>query len=140
MLSKSRQCLFKIVVKDELYFLENNYEPLYNYFTRILPLNFKQRCIPFWNLENIYFTKSLSVTAYDSSARVLINGFCNVILHVCRTCWKTFWINPPTHLWLIFNQRALNSTKVQWFLRHLVFLLCAYSFWIFLLFNFKTDE
>ena len=33
-------------------------------------LDFKQQWIPFWNFENNFFTESLSVTAYDSSARV----------------------------------------------------------------------
>ena len=34
-------------------------------------VDFKQRCIPFWNFQNNFFTETLSVTAYDSSAGVL---------------------------------------------------------------------
>ena len=51
-----------------------------NYFTYILQefcLDAKQRCICFRNFQKTYFPKCLSITAYDSNARVLPHGLWN---------------------------------------------------------------
>ena len=58
-----------------------------NFFTDILEelcLDNKQRYFPFWNFQNTYFTKRISINAYDSSSSVLCNGMCNVILYACK--------------------------------------------------------
>ena len=46
-----------------------------------LCLDYKQGCIPFKSFETSILQKTFSITAYDSSGRVLYNGLCNVILH-----------------------------------------------------------
>lgn len=51
---------------------------------QILCIDHKRHYIPFWNFRNIYFTENPSITAYESSSRVLCNGLYNVILHVYR--------------------------------------------------------
>ena len=57
--------------------------------------DFKQWCIPFLDFQNTYSKESLSIIAYNWSARLLSNGLSNVILHACRNCWKTLWIDTP---------------------------------------------
>ena len=52
-------------------------------------VDFKLRYIPFWGFQSSHFTRCLSITACDSSARCLCNGLCNVILHVQRNCLQT---------------------------------------------------
>ena len=58
-------------------------------------LDFMQRCIPFSNVQNTYFGESLLITAYDSYARVLCIGLCNVTLLAFRNCRKTLYIDSP---------------------------------------------
>ena len=45
-------------------------------------LNLKQRCIPFWNFQNTYFTENFSRTAYELVARVLCNSMCRLYMPV----------------------------------------------------------
>ena len=54
-------------------------------FTDILQelfLDLKQRCIPFWNFQNTYFTENFSRTAYELVARVLCNSMCRLYMPV----------------------------------------------------------
>ena len=102
-LSKSRQSLYKILVKDEFTFFGHlaRWRPVI-----VLKINshtdisqefcqdFKQCCISFWKYQNTYFTESLSITAYDASSREVCHGLYNKILHVCRKCRKT-WTDLP---------------------------------------------
>lgn len=69
----------------------------YRYFTRTWP-RFSVTLHSFLKfLENL-FTESLSIIAYDSSARVLCNRLCNVILHARLTPKRPRELTHPTHL------------------------------------------
>ena len=48
-----------------------------------------QITIKIFNFQSTYFTESNSITAYDSSARILSNGLCNVVLNADRN-WNEF--------------------------------------------------
>ena len=68
----------------------------YTYSLQECCLDIKQLCIPFRNFQSSYFTKNVSITAYDSSSRgFLCKGLCNVILHAYRNCWQTLLIDLP---------------------------------------------
>ena len=98
---KSRQYQCKIIWGERVTFFSKlaRWRPTtvlkMNTFKDILQeffLDFRECFIPFLNFQNTCFAESLSITAYDSSPRLLCNGLCNVILHVCRKCWRTLWI------------------------------------------------
>ena len=58
-------------------------------------LSFKQRCIPFWNIQKNYFAERLSITACYLNAKGIYKRMCNVILHPCRDCRQTLWTDSP---------------------------------------------
>ena len=94
LLSKSRQSLCKMLVKDELYFLINLQDEgirlylkkkfLYIHFARIFS-RYETKLyslLEFQFLENLFYTKPFR-NCFDSSAKVLCRALCNVIRHVC---------------------------------------------------------
>ena len=73
--------------------------------------------------ESTHFTESLSITAYDLSARMLCNGLCNAIVRALKTADIPFKLTHSTHLQMLFHRKELNTTKVDWFLSNLAFML-----------------
>ena len=50
----------------------------------------------------------------------VINGLCNVILHVCRNSWKTLQIDSPNAFMNDISPKFIKHYyfKVDWFLKH----------------------
>ena len=114
--------VFLVNLKGEGLRLYKN-DIFYRYFTRILP-RFKAKLHSFMNLlEHLFYRKPFSMAAYYSCARVLCDGLCNLILHVCENCWKNFELAHLMHLQKIFHRKELNATKDDWFLMHSISIL-----------------
>ena len=80
-------------------------------------------CIPFLNLQNIYFIESLSKTISDSHASVLCNDLCYVMLRACRNCWKNLWIYSPNAFVKDIQIKRINC-------HYKGFIFNAFSFYI----------
>ena len=73
--------------------------------------------LPFWNFQKTYFTESLSITAEESSTRLLCNGLCNIILYTCKNCCEILW----TYSLNIFIN-DISSKRIKRHLSGLIFI------------------
>ena len=72
--------------------------------------------------KNLFYRKPFN-NCYDSSTRVLCNGFDNVILRACRNFWKTLWIDSANNAFINgIPQRKLTLHK-SWFILTLMLVI-----------------